>query len=73
MFFVYEIQETAPGVYASLTYHEDSWTYQQAESVFYGKCQYAAISTIPTHTVIFADADGSVYQVKTWKREVTSE
>ena len=69
MFFVYEIQENPTNQYTSLTYHDDTWNYQQAESVFYGKCQYAAISTIPTHTVILADADGAIYQVKTWKRE----
>lgn len=70
MYFVFELQQMANGQCAVLPYHDDSWTYQQAESVFYAKCSAAAISQIPIHTVMLADVEGAVYAVKTWSREV---
>lgn len=66
MYFVLELQKTMDGNCAILTYHEDDWDYNQAESVWHGKCQYAAISAIPQHTVMMVDVEGAVYQSKTY-------
>lgn len=66
MYFVIELQKAANGNCSILTYHEDSWSFQQAQSVFYGKCQYAAISALPAHTVMMIDVDGNVYETKTF-------
>ena len=73
MYFVFEIQKQDNGSCACLVYHEDGWDYFQAESVYFGKLQYAAISTIPVHTVMLCDAEGSVYGVKTYNREAKPE
>ena len=54
-------------------YHEDGWDYFQAEAVYFGKLQYAAISTIPVHTVMLCDAEGSVYGTKTYDRQGKAE
>ena len=68
MYFVFELQKNNQGQSSCLVYHDDSWTYQQAESTFFTKCASAAISNIPTHTIILADVQGSVYNVKTYDR-----
>lgn len=68
MYYVIEIQKLPDGTHAHLVYHDDAWTYNQAESVYYGKLQYAAISTIPMHTVILLDEEGAVYGTKTYNR-----
>ena len=73
MYFVFEIQKQENGSCACLVYHEDSWDYFQAESVYFGKLQYAAISTIPVHTVMLCDAEGSVYGTKTYDRQAKAE
>jgi hypothetical protein len=73
MYFVFEIQKQENGSCACLVYHEDSWDYFQAESVYFGKLQYAAISTIPIHTVMLCDAEGSVYGTKTYDRQAKAE
>lgn len=73
MYFVFEIQKQADGTCACLVYHEDGWDYFQAESVYFGKLQYAAISTIPVHTVMLCDAEGSVYGTKTYDRQAKAE
>lgn len=73
MYFVFEIQKLDNGSYACLTYHDDSWDYFHAESVYFGKLQYAAISTIPIHTLMLCDAEGSVYGTKTYNREAKPE
>lgn len=41
--------------------------------MYYGKLQYAAISTIPLHSVILMDAEGAVYGTKTYNREAQAE
>ena len=69
MYFVIELQKQTESSCASLVYHEDSWTFQQAQSVFFGRCQYAAISAIPEHTVILVDVEGSVYDTKVFMHE----
>lgn len=66
-YYIFEIQGNENGAFAHLVYNAD--TYNNAESIFYDKCHYAAISTLPVHTVILCDSDGAVYQAKTWKRE----
>ena len=66
MYFVLELQKMANGNCSILTYHEDTWDYNHAESVYHGKCQYAAISEIPTHSVILLDVEGAVYLTKTY-------
>lgn len=66
-YYIIEIQKTPEGAYAHLIDTAD--TYNQAESVYYGKLQYAAISTIPLHSVILMDAEGAVYSVKSYNRE----
>ncbi len=68
MYFVFELQKMANGQCAMLPYHDDDWTFQQAESTFYAKCAAAAISEIPVHTIILADVTGAVYATKTWSR-----
>lgn len=73
MYFVFEIQKQENGTCACLVYHEDGWDYFQAESVYFGKLQYAAISTIPVHTVMLCDAEGSVYGTKTYDRQGKAE
>lgn len=73
MYFVFEIQKQENGSCACLVYHEDGWNYFQAESVYFGKLQYAAISTIPIHTVMLCDAEGSVYGTKTYDRQAKAE
>jgi len=73
MYFVFEIQKQENGSCACLVYHEDSWDYFQAESVYFGKLQYAAISTIPVHTVMLCDAEGAVYGTKTYDRQGKAE
>lgn len=73
MYFVFEIQKQENGSCACLVYHEDSWDYFQAESVYFGKLQYAAISTIPIHTVMLCDAEGAVYGTKTYDRQTKAE
>lgn len=73
MYFVYELQKLPDGVCACLVHHDDSWDYFQAESAYYGKLRYAAISTIPVHTVMLCDVNGVVYGSKTYNREVTAE
>ena len=69
MYFVFEFQKTASGQCAVLPYHDDAWTYAQAESVYHAKVSAAAISDIPVHTIMFVDVDGSVYEHKTYIRE----
>lgn len=64
MYFVIELQKQTKTQHAILTYHDDAWTFQQAQSVFFEKCQYAAISAIPEHTVMLVDVEGSVYETK---------
>lgn len=66
-YYIIEIQKSADGAFAHLINTADS--YNQAESVYYGTLQYAAISTIPLHTVILMDAEGAVYSVKCYNRE----
>lgn len=73
MYFVFEIQKQDNGSCACLVYHEDGWDYFQAESVYFGKLQYAAISTIPIHTVMLCDAEGAVYGTKTYDRQAKAE
>ena len=73
MYFVFEIQKQENGSCACLVYHEDGWNYFQAESVYFGKLQFAAISTIPVHTVMLCDAEGSVYGTKTYDRQAKAE
>lgn len=68
MYFVFELQKMQNGACALIPYHDDAWTYQQAESVYYAKCSAAAISEIPVHTIILADVTGAVYATKTWSR-----
>ena len=60
------MQKAANGNCSILTYHDDSWDYNHAESVFYGKLQYAAISEIPQHSVMLVDVEGATYQSKTY-------
>lgn len=69
MYFVLELQKLDSTRNAILTYHEDNWTFQQAQSVFFGKCQYAAISAIPEHTIMLVDVEGSVYETKVFMHE----
>ena len=69
MYFVYELQKQQNGNCACLVYHDDNWTFQQAESTFYAKCASAAISAIPVHSVMLVDVEGTAYAVKTWNRE----
>ena len=45
----------------------------RSESVYFGKLQYAAISTIPIHTVMLCDAEGAVYGTKTYDRQAKAE
>ena len=73
MYFVFEIQKQENGSCTCLVYHEDGWDYFQAESVYFGKLQYAAVSTIPVHTVMLCDAEGSVYGTKTYDRRGKTE
>lgn len=73
MYFVFELQKQADGTCAILTYHDDTWDYFQAESVYFGKLQYAAISTIPVHTVMLCDVHGNVYSTKTYNRGTSEE
>lgn len=73
MYFVFELQKQADGTCATLVYHEDSWDYFHAESVYFSKLQYAAISTIPVHTVMLCDVDGAVYGTKTYNRVTPEE
>lgn len=67
MYFVIELQKIDDSRCAILTYHQDSWTFQQAQSTFFGKCQSAAISAIPEHTVMLVDVEGSVYETKVFE------
>ena len=67
MYFVIELQKLDNSSCAILTCHEDNWTFQQAQSVFFGKCQSAAISAIPEHTVMLVDVEGSVYETKVFE------
>lgn len=73
MYFVFEIQKQENGSCVCLVHHDDNWNYFQAESVYFGKLQFAAISTIPVHTVMLCDAEGSVYGTKTYDREAKPE
>ena len=73
MYFVFELQKQQDGTCATLVYHDDAWDYFQAESVYFGKLQYAAISTIPVHTVMLCDVNGNVYGTKTYNRTPSEE
>lgn len=66
MYFVIELQKAANDACSILTFHDDNWNYQQAESVWHGKCQSAAISVIPCHTVMLVDVEGAVYKTETY-------
>ena len=66
MYFVFELQKLNNGQCACLVYHDDSWNYNQAESVWHSKCAAAALSEIPTHSVVLMDVEGTTYQIKTY-------
>ena len=70
-YYILEIQGYTNGTFAYLIDSAD--TFNSAESIFYDKCHYAAVSTLPVHTVIMLDSDGATYMSKTWRREVASE
>lgn len=71
MFYVIEIQKTEQGTYAHLI--DTAEDFAQAESKYYGKLQYAAISVIPVHTVYLLDDKGIVYHEKCYNREQPEE
>ena len=71
MYYIIEIQKSNQGTYAHLIDNETE--YNQAESKYYGKLQYAAVSTIPVHTVYLLDDKGVVYHEKCYNREQQAE
>lgn len=70
-YYIMEVQKSINGAFAYLMDSAD--TFNSAESIFYDKCHYAAVSTLPVHTIMLLDSDGAMYMSKTWRREVASE
>ena len=71
MFYIIEIQKAKQGGYSHLI--DTAEGFAQAESKYYGKLQYAAISVIPVHTVYLLDDKGIVYNEKCYNREQPEE
>lgn len=66
-YYVMEIQKDAEGHFAHIV--TEANTYSEAESTYCDKRRYAAISTLPVHTVMWFDSHGAVYEEKTYDRE----
>ena len=56
MFYIIEIQKNAEGAYSHLVYTAASQ--KEAESVYFGKLSYAALSELPLHAVVCLTEDG---------------
>ena len=67
-YFIIEIQQTGEDTYATLPI-KTADTKEQAESIFYGILQYAAISTIPCHAVAILDETGFPVRHEFYKHE----
>lgn len=63
-YYIVEIQGAQDGSFAHLVYTAD--TMNNAESIYYDKLHFAAVSNLPVHTVFLLDSDGAVYQSKTY-------
>lgn len=70
-YFILEIQKQTEDQYATLPVQMAD-TKEQAESIFYGILQYAAISTIPVHSVVILDESGFPIRHESYRHEQTS-
>lgn len=67
-YYVMEIQKLPDGNYAYLM-DDGATNYREAESRAYAKLQYAALSTLPVHTVTIIDEEGTSYNPKCYRND----
>ena len=67
-YFILEIQKLDDTQYATLPV-QSADTKEQAESIFYGILQYAAISTIPCHSAVIVDESGFPIRHECYRHE----
>lgn len=65
MFYIIEIQKNAEGQYAHLVYTAESQN--QAESIYYDKLHFAAVSTLPLHSVVLITESGDHHMSKAYR------
>ena len=66
-YIIVEIQKMTDGSYAYLIETADNLA--QAESIFYNKMSYAAISTLPMHAVTLLNSTGAEIRNGVYQRE----
>lgn len=64
MYYIIEIQKSTENAYAHLVYTAESRN--EADSIFYDKLHFAAVSGLPIHTVMLADEKGNFYASKSY-------
>ena len=65
MFYIIEIQKNAEGQYAHLVYTAESQN--QAESIYYDKLRFAAVSELPLHSVALITENGDRHMSKAYR------
>lgn len=68
MFYIMEIQKMENGTFGHLVYTAEDEP--NAWSTYYSKLAYAAVSTIPMHTVVLLTADGEEIEHKAFWHDV---
>ena len=71
MFYIIEIQKNAEGQYAHLVYTAESQ--RQAESIYYDKLHFAAVSGLPLHAVVCLTEDGLHHMSKAYRADDTQD
>ena len=76
-YYVFEIQETTPGVYAHLVHtasdEDRDIARNKGESVYHQVLAAAAVSTLPSHSAIMFSAEGFPVMYQSYKHEVVEE
>ena len=71
MFYIIEIQKNAQGQNAHLVYTAE--TQREAESIYYDKLHFAAVSELPLHSVVLITEDGDHHMSKSYRNGEASE